>query len=985
MIINRKNSFQIAVYFFIGLFSQTIIGQSTLPKQKEDSLLYVWSNAKVKPSEKFNALYRLTWDGYLFSKPDTTIILGTTLESYAQKEQLKSELGKSLNLQGIAHSRMGAQDIALEKYLACVNIRSELDDKKGVASVMGNIGIIYSDKGMLLEAIETYEKALKLKTEIKDWKGVSLTKNNIGNIYFQLNDNEKAIKYYEECIKINDSIGLQNLNYKVYINLGSAHQQSGSFYTATQYYDKFFEDFGEQQDDKANASTYNNLGLLYYSQGNYEKANESFEKSLLLNKTAQSKKGIATVMMNQALLFLKQNDVTKAQTYFEEALLIAKEIEDYKIQANTYNNLGLISQNQGKIPKAIKYFQKCLDIEVFQNNTKGQVGTIANKGQAYLMEDNIKLGKSLLINSLEIAEKNEFKNEIKSISSYLFIQYSKEKNIDSAYLYLNKILEETNSSLKRNYFSLSEYEKELYFKTLTNDYSLYFDFIYQYPNLKENATEIAYDIALKIKGLNLKSTSNMRKTILASKDSTVISNYEKWITLKKQIVKEIENGNDIKLLSEKANKLEVELIQNSQTFSEFNKQKSIDWKTVQKSLKENEVAIEFIDFYSTDNNNIKTKKYGALLIKKSSLQPEFIALCDEVEILEILGNVQANNLSFVNAIYGTKKNLNSDLYNKIWLPIDAYLKGIEKIYYAPSGLLHKVAFASISSSEKKKYLSDRYTLVQTGSTVNLVHQEKKYYSNSANVLIMGGVTYTSNKNTSNEKDFDEVWSYLPGTLDETNSIVNLLKTENENIAFFSEHEANETNFKKHIENSKYIHISTHGFFFPDPDLIIAEVEKEVITDVEINFRGTSNYAQWNFVKSKNPLMRSGFVLAGANDSWNNVKSIQTEDGILTSLEISNLDLQNLELAVLSACETGLGDIQGSEGVFGLQRAFKMAGAKNLIMSLWQVPDKETAEFMKYFYSFLSQKKTINEAFLLSQEKMRKKYDPFYWAAFVLIN
>ncbi|MBC7587179.1 MAG: CHAT domain-containing protein, partial [Chitinophagaceae bacterium] len=110
-----------------------------------------------------------------------------------------------------------------------------------------------------------------------------------------------------------------------------------------------------------------------------------------------------------------------------------------------------------------------------------------------------------------------------------------------------------------------------------------------------------------------------------------------------------------------------------------------------------------------------------------------------------------------------------------------------------------------------------------------------------------------------------------------------------------------------------------------------------------------------------------------------------EDGIATAYEIAQLNLSNTQLVVLSACETALGDLQGTEGVFGLQRAFKIAGVKNLIVSLWQVPDKETAELMTIFYGKLLTGITVREAFYKTQKEMRSKYAPYSWAAFVLIE
>jgi CHAT domain-containing protein len=183
-----------------------------------------------------------------------------------------------------------------------------------------------------------------------------------------------------------------------------------------------------------------------------------------------------------------------------------------------------------------------------------------------------------------------------------------------------------------------------------------------------------------------------------------------------------------------------------------------------------------------------------------------------------------------------------------------------------------------------------------------------------------------------------------------------------------------------------MHIATHGFFFPDPkDVEVAIDAVKEIGEVEFRGGGARTHGLNNFVRSQNPLMRSGLVFAGVNDYWNGAKPITGDDGVLTALEVINIDLRKNMLVVMSACETGLGDIAGSEGVYGLQRAFKMAGTSFLIMSLWQVPDKETAEFMEVFYKELLLTKDLQKAFSLTQKSMRSKYDPYFWAAFVLLE
>ena len=134
------------------------------------------------------------------------------------------------------------------------------------------------------------------------------------------------------------------------------------------------------------------------------------------------------------------------------------------------------------------------------------------------------------------------------------------------------------------------------------------------------------------------------------------------------------------------------------------------------------------------------------------------------------------------------------------------------------------------------------------------------------------------------------------------------------------------------------------------------------------------------------MFRSGLVLAGANEIWDPQRQFTgKDDGILTSYEIASLDLGNTDIVILSSCETALGDLQDNEGVIGLQRAFKIAGVKQMILSLWKVPDKETVELMTMFYKNLIDGQSAAESLRIAQLKMKEKYPPYYWAAFVLIE
>lgn len=238
---------------------------------------------------------------------------------------------------------------------------------------------------------------------------------------------------------------------------------------------------------------------------------------------------------------------------------------------------------------------------------------------------------------------------------------------------------------------------------------------------------------------------------------------------------------------------------------------------------------------------------------------------------------------------------------------------------------------------------------------------------------------TGTINLSGEGIRGSKWYYLPGTKEETEKIKLLFDKKNIPVILYTGEKAIEDAFKNECskKSPSLILIATHGFFFPEPEKDYEKLSKSLQTGMD------------KFTHFENPLLRSGLIFAGANRVWMGGKEIKgVEDGILTAQEVSNLDLTNTELVVLSACETGLGDIKSGEGVYGLQRAFKSAGAKAIIMTLWKVLDEETVELIERFYSNLIEKNMTNyEALSEAQQFMRNKYpdEPYKWAAFVLME
>ena len=291
-------------------------------------------------------------------------------------------------------------------------------------------------------------------------------------------------------------------------------------------------------------------------------------------------------------------------------------------------------------------------------------------------------------------------------------------------------------------------------------------------------------------------------------------------------------------------------------------------------------------------------------------------------------------------------------------------------------------------------MADRFQIRQVGSTrvVALRNAQTEQLLDTRNLktILYGGITYEADSvvlvRQAHKEEVEKrlayreatrsgTWDYLPGTQTEVDKLKQVLPSAQTTL--FTKEAATEASVKALSGHAPTIlHIATHGFFFPD------------LPKPKTDQSGLISNERSQFEISENPLLRSGLVMAGANYVWKGGKPLEgVEDGILTAYEVSNLDLRGTELVVLSACETALGKVQGSEGVYGLQRAFKMAGVRYLLMSLWRVSDRETAEYMALFYGQMLKTNSVPQAYEYAQQQMRQRYpqEPFKWAAFVLVE
>jgi CHAT domain-containing protein len=412
---------------------------------------------------------------------------------------------------------------------------------------------------------------------------------------------------------------------------------------------------------------------------------------------------------------------------------------------------------------------------------------------------------------------------------------------------------------------------------------------------------------------------------------------------------------------------------------------------IQAKMQENEVAIEFLDFKDQKPTEpTEDIVYYAFVLKKTG-NPIPILLFKEKSLQEIMNMDSVKKHNKHPSYYGSIDTLyQSALFGKkltelIWQPLEnaKILRGGETIYYAPTGLLHKVSFAALPTS-KNEYLSKEYELIQMNSTRDIgTENDGLFNSKNTTVALFKDIKYDADS-TEIMKYNKQFQDFLPHfksvvrvtkpckfeSLDGvTQPIESILQSKQVKMDIFKGASATEdaarSYGKKGMPQAPTIfQFWTHGDY-----------------DIEKGSQYTTPQQSLNF----NYMMMAGCERTLCRGESPLAPLTGMEDGFLTAAEISQMNLSTTQLVILSACQTGLGDIKGREGVYGLSRGFKLAGARYTLASLWSVPPDETAEYMICFYKKLFGGKTIPLAYAATQEEMRNKYKdaPHKWAAWVL--
>ncbi|MBO4243675.1 MAG: CHAT domain-containing protein [Bacteroidales bacterium] len=825
-----------------------------------------------------------------------------------------------------------------------------------------------AELGDYWKAIQAGTKALNyskelLSEESEEYASIVL---NLVTYYTVVGNYTEAIKLETEILNIySKTIGKSNALYAGVLNhTAKDHSDNGNYTEAIklgrEVVDIYRQLFGEQHPDYAIAL--NNLGSYNAKINNYSEAIRLVSQASIIwkNILGEESQLYATSLHNLAYYYAETGNNTEAIKLCSQALEICGKTlgtrhHDY---IQSMSNLALYYSNAGNYSEAIKLVIQVLEQykTILGENHPTYATTLDNLALYHYYNGNLSEAINIGTQASDKLLKSVGKNHphYHYALSHLANYYFQAKEYDKATEKFTECFDITSSNILKNFYSMTAQERAVFWDKEANYYSKLMPYL-AYCQPSTSFTTLAYNGQLFAKGLLLNAELEIQNLIKQSGNTKMEEAVDKIrnnrILLDKlYLTSPGKRPMNADSLAKVIDNDERALMESTKELGDYTKNLSVKWQDVQKKLSPKDIAIEFANC----NYNGK-QRYIAFIVKKGMTAPEAVKL----------DFWESNDVDYTSPA----------LYNKIWKPLDKYLQDVSNVYFAPSGKFHTIAIEYLSD-ENGEIFAKKFNAYRLSSTREIALQHTANTSKKASVY--GGIVYNFDETdwqNANEEAQRAGITFLKGAKIESEEITDILKEGSFSVDFGTDKDATEGSFKKLSGSGiKILHIATHGFYEP-------ENKKESFADLLSAGDKDSH--------EDRSLSRSGLFLAGANTALNSEQRQfipdGVDDGILTAKDISRMDFKGLDLVVLSACQTGLGEVT-SEGVFGLQRGFKKAGAHTIVMSLWNVSDKPTKDLMTEFYRNLMAGKSKRDAFVSAQDKIRQKYiDPRMWAGFIMVD
>lgn len=795
--------------------------------------------------------------------------------------------------------------------------------------------------------------------------------------------------------------------------LGYSYQEVGKLNEAENLYLKVLDMLDKNKERGVDVYRYicDALGVLYCQVYNYEKAKyyATLSKQLheeymdfgityvrCLSNCALAESGlnhpfIAKLLMDVALQYMRKGigsitaEVITGNLSSLESITGVEFKDDFSDQVDLtfqnrpyirlLSNAAMINQQAGFWDDAVMCIKESIALS---EEIDEPVGLIYNNlATMYLAQSKVDESLPYFEKASTLCQTDYEKNEVWfNYALALWLAHSGQC-VDVAI----KVSENLTQSIVYNFAFLSQEERT----NLYNHFEYYLPIInlILYESGDEKQYGCIYNNILTTKGLLLRTANGIKNAILESGNPQMINDYNRMVFLRQQIINEMDSTTRVDLFKE-AERLDKKLSRSASSYNIFIKENAIKWEDVRAHLKEDEIAIEFYNIpISVLSDTIQQlsgePRYCAVLLRHDYETPHIIPLCKESELVDC----------------DQYELYNTDLvYRLVWQPLEDELSGVNNIYFSADGELHQIGIEYALMPDSNR-IDNQYRLYRLSSTRVLAEGQKTRHSDSA--VLFGGLRYDLEPEQlvaeSRSSEYHPVKAsravdignlrygveYLPGTKAEVEAIANDFKSvKNMSCEIITGTAGTEEAFHAYANKSvNIIHLATHGFFWN---------EEEVERRSYVSFLTNANLKKRNFEDAA--LLRSGLFFSGANIGLAGEQlPDDVEDGVLTAKELSAMNLGYVDMVVLSACQSGLGETS-SEGVFGLQRGFKLAGANTLLMSLWKVDDRATCLLMTEFYKNYLGGNSKHDALYHAQLKLRSNpefADPEYWAAFILLD
>lgn len=955
--LNQTNKYLFQVYQHIGLYQRAanaailVSNYCRLANGDYSPNYAVWlNNAACSYMDMYG-----TEDNVLYlNKADTLFnVVGEiwhSIPNYEQEQDYATYLGNYGNL--LSHKKeFDKAEVCLHKSLS---LYQQLGcEENYILSAKSRLATLYGDAGRIEESISLHKELLDKYGHRKDTLQIARICNLLSQLYWiDMNNDEMGEKYANKAYEVLYQAKVRNeLTATVTENLSRIYYRLGLEDRALQYSKESLDiketlGIAVSPYELLNArefflDSYSDL-FFYYPEGKESVVDhvESYCNYILKQNSGDTRENKklcwkAKTVLGKAYMFFHRFD--DAEKQFQDVLTLEENLwgKNSSNYVTTLNNLAYCYSLQRDYEKCRNYSLECIKYEPTHKNYE-----------------------NVLSSSIAL-------DDLKMVEEYLPLTFNTSLNyLKSQFLYLG-----------------TEQREELIEDGGTFGFSNFALPASIYPQSKI-CTGYAYNSALVSKGLLLSTEKDVESIISTTPNVVLKSNWQNLKALQKQLHAANDSVN-IWALRRTIELKEKEILSVLHEYADFTKNLNLDWQGVQKQLEDHDVAIEFVEYnYSPLTPTDTTQYYGAVVLKREWDAPKFIPLSKTIYVDTIIKNIIGEFDEKEEKGYNEEmwQQVSHKLFEDIWHPIMHLINQGDKVFFSPIGLLH-LAPLEILSDNNDKPISRKCELYRVSSTKQLcLPTHQKYIGNA---VLYGGLKFDTTNSTIVESAPNgkrEGWQYLPSTAEEVDDIAGILKDNHVNSLIYKNSEGTEESFKALSgKEIPFLHIATHGFYFDEANSGTYQFFKDMNLRVKRGGSGST-------------LLRSGLMLSGGQKAWLQGQSVipqGLEDGILLASEISLLDLHNIDLVVLSACQTGLGDIS-SDGVMGLQRGFKRAGVNSLLMTLWPVSDSATQILMKQFYQCLMVGQTKRQALISSQKYLREYNngdynEPYYWAAFILLD